>query len=84
MSSNAGVMQQVQESADLRRVYGEQLDKKRGHWFALGRMPLEGDSRLYAFAVAQTCSGLEGLVLHLRFAETPPYAEVEVIDRETF
>jgi len=26
----------------------------------------------------------EGLVLHLRFAETPAYAEVEVIDRETF
>jgi len=51
-------MQQVQESMsrDLRRVYGEQLDKKQGHWFALGRMPLESDSRgLYAFAVAQTC-----------------------------
>jgi len=36
---NAGVMQQVQESmsGDLRRVYGEQLDKKRGHWFVLGK-----------------------------------------------
>jgi len=82
-------MQQVQESmsGDLRRVYGEQLDKKQGHWFALGRMPLEGDSRgtftlsrwlRPATAVWEVSFYIYDLLRLL------PYAEVEVIDRETF
>jgi len=51
---NAGVMQGAREhERDLRRVYGEQLDKKRGHWFVW--QDATKDSReLYAFAVAQT------------------------------
>jgi CRISPR-associated endonuclease/helicase Cas3 len=38
-SKKAGVIEQLKDkiSEDLRLVYGEQLDKKRGHWFALGK-----------------------------------------------
>jgi len=72
MRGNAGVMQQVQESMrDLRRVYGEQLDKNEDTGLLWAGCHWKGDSReLYAFAVAQTCKR-GGLFLHLRFAETP-------------
>lgn len=88
---NAKVMQQVQESmtGDLRRVYGEQLDKKRGHWFALGKdvtgkaiqdelLRFRGGSDLQA-AVWDGSRFYSYDLLRLL-----PYAEVEVIDRETF
>ncbi len=88
---NAGVMQQVQESmsGDLRRVYGEQLDKKRGHWFALGKdatgkaiqeelLRFRGGSDLQA-AVWEGSRFYNYDLLRLL-----PYAEVEVIDRKTF
>ena len=89
--SNAGVMQQVQESmsGDLRRVYGEQLDRKRGHWFALGKdatgkaiqeelLRFRGGSDLQA-AVWDGSRFYNYDLLRLL-----PYAEVEVIDRKTF
>lgn len=88
---NAGVMQQVQESmsGDLRRVYGEQLDKKQGHWFALGKdatgkaiqeelLRFRGGSDLQA-AVWDASRFYNYDLLRLL-----PYAEVEVIDRKTF
>jgi len=89
--SNAEVMQQVQQSMteDLRRVYGEQLDKKRGHWFALGKdatgkaiqeelLRFRSGSDLQA-AIWDGCRFYTYDLLRLL-----PYAEVEVIDRETF
>ena len=88
---NAETMQQVQESmaGDLRRVYGAQLDKKRGHWLALGKdttgkaiqaelLRFRGGSDLQA-AVWDDSRFYSYDLLRLL-----PYAEVEVIDRETF
>lgn len=88
---NAEVMQQVQESMteNLRRVYGEQLDKKRGHWFALGKdatgkaiqeelLRFRGGSDLQA-AVWDGPRFYTYDLLRLL-----AYAEVEVINRETF
>ena len=88
---NAEMMQQVQDSMtrDLRRVYGEQLDKKRGHWLALGKdatgkaiqeelLRFRGGSDLQA-AVWDGSRFYSYDLLRLL-----PYVEVEVIDRETF
>ena len=88
---NAEVMQRVQESmtGDLRRVYGEQLDRKRGHWFALSKdttgkaiqeelLRFRGGSDLQAAVWDGTRFYTYDLLRLL------PYAEVEVIDRETF
>ncbi len=88
---NAEMMQQVQEimTGDLRRVYGEQLDKKRGHWLALGKdatgkaiqeelLRFRGSSDLQA-AVWDGSRFYSYDLLRLL-----PYAEIEVIDRETF
>lgn len=88
---NAEVMQQLQQSMsnDLRRVYGEQLDRKRGHWFALGKdktgaaiqeelLRFRGGSDLQAAVWDGTRFYTYDL---LRLV---PYAELEVIDRNVF
>lgn len=88
-----GVMQQLQAkmAEDLRRVYKEQLDKKRGHWYALGKdstgvgkavqeelLKFRGSSDLQA-AVWD-----EGRFYTYDLLRLLPYAEVEIIDREEF
>lgn len=78
-------------SEDLRLVYGEQLDKKRGHWFALGNdqtgvgkavqqelLRFRGGSDLQA-AVWD-----EGRFYTYDLLRLLAYAEVEIIDREEF
>jgi len=76
-------------SQDLRRVYGEQLDKKRGQWFALGKekpgaaiqnelLRFRGGSDLQA-AVWDNDRFYTYDLLRLL-----PYVEVAIIERETF
>lgn len=89
----AKVMQPIQESmmADLRRVYGEQLDKKRGHWFALNDdkkgvgkavqqelLRFRGGSNLQAAVWDDTRFYTYDLLRLL------PHIELEIIDRHTF
>lgn len=122
---NAEVMQQVQErmTEDLRRVSGEQLDKKRGHWFALGKDAFQSRFQdsfsrpdVRGISVPQSCrlpaslpyiytigKAIQEELLRFRggsdlqaaiwdgsrfyiydLLRLLPYAEVEVIDRETF
>jgi CRISPR-associated endonuclease/helicase Cas3 len=91
--SDAEVMQPISDrmSEDLRQVYGDQLDKKRGHWFALGNdktktgeaiqeelLRFRGGSDLQAAVWDDTRFYTYDLLRLL------PYAEVEVIDREEF
>ncbi|WP_414526647.1 type I-D CRISPR-associated helicase Cas3' [Nodularia chucula] len=86
-----GVMQQLQGSMaeDLRRVYGEQLDKKRGYWCVLGKdstgkaiqeelLRFRGGSDLQAAVWDEQRFYTYDLLRLL------PYAEVEIIDRETY
>ncbi|MEY3400518.1 MAG: CRISPR-associated protein Cas3 [Anabaena sp. CRKS33] len=78
-------------SEDLRLVYGEQLDKKRGRWFALGNdqtgvgkavqqelLRFRGGSDLQA-AVWD-----EGRFYTYDLLRLLAYAEVEIIDKEEF
>jgi CRISPR-associated endonuclease/helicase Cas3 len=78
-------------SENLRLVYGEQLDKKRGHWFALGKdekgvgkavqqelLRFRGGSDLQA-AVWD-----EGRFYTYDLLRLLAYAEVEIIDRDEF
>ncbi|MEH2295179.1 type I-D CRISPR-associated helicase Cas3' [Nostoc sp.] len=87
------VMQQLQDSMaeDLRRVYGEQLDKKRGHWFALGQDKTKtGEAiqeellRFRGGSDLQAAIWDEGRFYTYDLLRLLPYAEVEVIDREGF
>ncbi|MBE9058371.1 type I-D CRISPR-associated helicase Cas3' [Sphaerospermopsis sp. LEGE 08334] len=92
-SKKVGVIEQLKDkiSEDLRLVYGEQLDKKRGHWFALGKdekgvgkavqqelLRFRGSSDLQA-AVWD-----EGRFYTYDLLRLLAYAEVEIIDREEF
>ncbi|MBE9236143.1 type I-D CRISPR-associated helicase Cas3' [Anabaena aphanizomenioides LEGE 00250] len=92
-SKKAGVIEQLKDkiSEDLRLVYGEQLDKKRGHWFALGKdekgvgkavqqelLRFRGGSDLQA-AVWD-----EGRFYTYDLLRLLAYAEVEIIEREEF
>lgn len=87
----SAVIKPLQEKIanDLRLVYGERLDKKRGHWFALGNdsvgkavqeelLRFRGGSDLQA-AVWDDSRFYTYDLLRLL-----PYAEVEIIDRNTF
>ena len=88
-----GVMQSLQDrmANDLRRVYGEQLDKKRGHWCALGKdkdktgaaiqqelLRFRGGSDLQA----AIWDGARFYIYDL--LRLLPYAEVEMINRDVF
>ncbi|GCL38256.1 CRISPR-associated helicase, Cyano-type [Sphaerospermopsis reniformis] len=92
-SKKAGVIEQLKDkiSEDLRLVYGEQLDKKRGHWFALGKdekgvgkavqqelLRFRGGSDLQA-AVWD-----EGRFYTYDLLRLLAYAEVGIIEREEF
>lgn len=88
-----GVMQQLQASIseDLRRVYGEQLDKKRGHWFTLGNDPTKvGEAvqeellRFRGGSDLQAAVWDEGRFYTYDLLRLLPYAEVEIINREEF
>jgi CRISPR-associated endonuclease/helicase Cas3 len=86
-----GVMQQLQASMaeDLRCVYGEQLDKKRGHWFHLGN-DLTGKAVQEELLRFRGGSDLQAAIWDERRFYTYdllrllPYAEVEIINREEF
>lgn len=78
---------------DLRKVYGERLDKKRGHWFALGNdktgtgqvvqqelLRFRGGSDLQTAVWEVDKSRFYSYDL-LRLL---PYVEIEVINRKTF
>jgi CRISPR-associated endonuclease/helicase Cas3 len=78
-------------SQDLRQVYGEQLDKKRGHWYCLGKdktgqaiqeelLRFRGSSDLQAAVWEPDKSRFYTYDL-LRLL---PYAEVEVMKHQTF
>ncbi|MGK7929791.1 MAG: type I-D CRISPR-associated helicase Cas3' [Spirulina sp.] len=87
------VTEKLRESilADLRKIYQEQLDKKRGHWWCLGQdktgqaiqdelLRFRGSSDLQAAVWESDRSRFYTYDL-LRLL---PHAEVEVIDRKTF
>ncbi|BAY83863.1 CRISPR-associated helicase, Cyano-type [Calothrix parasitica NIES-267] len=76
---------------DLRKVYGERLDKKRGHWLVLGKektgqvvqqelLRFRGGSDLQAAVWEVDKSRFYSYDL-LRLL---PHVEIEVIDRKTF
>lgn len=88
-----GVIQQLQDriSEDLRLVYGEQLDKKRGHWFVLGKDEKgEGKAvqqellRFRGGSDLQAAVWDEGRFYTYDLLRLLAYAEVEIIDREEF
>lgn len=88
-----GVMQQLQDSMaeDLRRVYGEQLDKKRGHWFALGQDKTNTGKavqqellRFRGGSDLQAAVWDEGRFYTYDLLKLLPYALVEIINREEF
>lgn len=86
-----GVMQSLQTSMaeDLRRVYGEQLDKKRGHWCALGndstgKAIQEELLRFRGGSDLQAAVWDEGRFYTYDLLRLLPYAEVEIIDRAEF
>lgn len=76
-------------SNDLRRVYGEQLDKKRGHWFALSDNPT-GKAVQEELLRFRGGSDLQAAVWdNSRFytydlLRILPYVAVEIIEREEF
>jgi CRISPR-associated endonuclease/helicase Cas3 len=89
----AEVMQPLQEkiAADLRLIYGENLDKKRGHWYALSNdktavgtaiqkelLRFRGGSELQA-AVWDN-----GRFYTYDLLRILPWAQVEIIDRDDF
>ncbi|MEH2455868.1 type I-D CRISPR-associated helicase Cas3' [Nostoc sp.] len=87
------VMQQLKDSMaeDLRHVYGEQLDKKRGHWYALGQDKTKtGEAiqqellRFRGGSDLQASVWDEGRFYTYNLLRLLPYAEVEVINREGF
>lgn len=86
-----GVMQPLQDrmSNDLRRVYGEQLDKKRGHWYALSK-DKTGAAVQQELLRFRSGSDLQAAVWDgSRFytydlLRLLPYAEIEIIDRDVF
>ncbi len=88
---NAEVMQPLQEkiAADLRRVYGDQLDKKRGHWCALGKEPV-GEAVQEELLRFRGGSDLQAAIWDdARFytydlLRLLPYVTVDVIDRASF
>ncbi|HYW22070.1 MAG TPA: type I-D CRISPR-associated helicase Cas3' [Nodularia sp. (in: cyanobacteria)] len=90
-SKKTGVMQQLQESMaqDLRCVYGEQLDKKRGHWDVLGKDPTgkavqEELLRFRGGSDLQAAVWDEQRFYTYDLLRLLPYAEVEIMDRETY
>jgi len=93
MSKKDGVIKQLQDrvAEDLRLVYGERLDQKRGHWLALGNdktkvgqviqdelLRFRGGSDLQAAVWDETRFYTYDLLRLL------PYALVEIISREEF
>lgn len=88
---NADVMRQIQEKMtdDLRQVYGEQLDKKRGHWFALkndatGNAVQEELLRFRGGSDLQAAVWDDSRFYTYDLLRLLPYAEVEIIDRDRF
>lgn len=88
---NANVMQQVQASMNenLRRVYGEQLDRKRGHWFALsndhtGKAIQEELLRFRCGSDLQAAVWDGSRFYTYDLLRLLPHVEVEVIDRDAF
>ncbi|MBD2184618.1 type I-D CRISPR-associated helicase Cas3' [Planktothrix sp. FACHB-1355] len=88
---NADVMRQIQAKMtdDLRQVYGEQLDKKRGHWFALkndatGKAVQEELLRFRGGSDLQAAVWDESRFYTYDLLRLLPYAEVEIIDRDRF
>ncbi|WP_088889828.1 type I-D CRISPR-associated helicase Cas3' [Leptolyngbya ohadii] len=91
--SEAEIMQPLQEllKADLRQVYGEQLDKKRNHWFALSNDPTgTGKAVQRELLRFRGRSDLQAAVwdgsrfYHYDLLKLLPHVEVEVIDRDSF
>ena len=87
----SAIMQPLQEkiTKDLRRVYGEQLDQKRGHWFALGNDPTgkaiqEELLRFRGGSDLQAAVGDNSRFYTYDLLRLLPYAEVEIIDRDRF
>ena len=87
----SAIMQPLQEKIanDLRQVYAEQLDKKRGHWYALGNdatgkaiqeelLRFRGGSDLQAAVWDNSRFYTYDLLRIL------PYTQVEIIDRDRF
>ncbi|MFB2922942.1 type I-D CRISPR-associated helicase Cas3' [Aerosakkonema funiforme] len=88
---NADVMRQIQEKMtdDLRQVYGEQLDKKRGHWFALkndatGNAVQEELLRFRGGSDLQAAVWDDSRFYTYDLLRLLPYAKVEIIDRDRF
>ncbi|MFB2971990.1 type I-D CRISPR-associated helicase Cas3' [Aerosakkonema sp. BLCC-F183] len=90
---NADVMRQIQEKMtdDLRQVYGEQLDKKRGHWFALGdnknptgKAVQEELLRFRGGSDLQAAVWDDSRFYTYDLLRLLPYAKVEIIDRDRF
>ncbi|MTJ50092.1 type I-D CRISPR-associated helicase Cas3' [Dolichospermum sp. UHCC 0259] len=88
-----GVIEQLQNkiSENLRLVYGEQLDKKRGHWFALGNDKCGSGKavqqellRFRGGSDVQAAVWDQGRFYTYDLLKLLTYAEVEIIDRENF
>jgi CRISPR-associated endonuclease/helicase Cas3 len=88
-----GVIAQLQDkiSENLRLVYGEQLDKKRGHWFALtndktgvGKALQQELLRFRGGSDLQAAVWDEGRFYTYDLLRLLAYVEVEIIDREEF
>jgi len=88
-----GVIEQLQNkiSEDLRLVYGEQLDKKRGHWFALGNDKCGSGKavqqellRFRGGSDVQAAVWDQGRFYTYDLLKLLAYTEVEIIDREEF
>ncbi|MBE9256834.1 type I-D CRISPR-associated helicase Cas3' [Dolichospermum sp. LEGE 00246] len=88
-----GVMQPLQDkiAEDLRLVYGEQLDKKRGHWYALsndktgvGKAVQEELLRFRGGSDLQAAVWDQGRFYTYDLLKLLPWAEVEIVDRDDF
>jgi CRISPR-associated endonuclease/helicase Cas3 len=88
---NADVMQPLQEkiAADLRRIYGDQLNKKRGHWHCLGKdkvgeLVQEELLRFRGGSDLQAAIWDDSRFYSYDLLRILPYVAVEVVDRASF
>lgn len=87
----SAIMQPLQEKItnDLRQVYGEQLDKKRAHWFALsndaiGKAVQEELLRFRGGSDLQAAVWDDSRFYTYDLLRLLPYGEVEIIDRDPY